>query len=86
VKGKYLKDKSWEKADHFLLENGCEVSISLSLYGEMINRIDFPDGTYWHCSDGRNDLLPEWAKPWLEKYLPQMDNMLLRPKFERIYP
>ena len=89
---------SWEKQSCFDLENGWQATVEYCYYGDMITRLDSPDGKYWHCSNGVGEKLPEhvysfnkviplpdFARPWIE----QLTNAhgvfanLVRPNFTK---
>lgn len=66
------------KSRGFILDNGAKVITEFSHYwGDMVTRIDLPDGTYWHCSNGLASL-PDFAKPWVEE---DKGHKLVRPRF-----
>ncbi len=84
VTGRYNAKQSWEKQSVYQLSNGARAIVEYSHYGEMIARLDDAQG-YWHCSSGIASL-PErfsFALAWLEPYLPQITDTLIRPRFER---
>ena len=83
MNGKYLPKESWEKQDKFLLDNGCKVTVEWSHYGEMVCRIDFPDGTYWHCSEGIP--APDWAEAWREVVVQSAGTAIIRPRFKKVW-
>lgn len=52
MKGKYNREKSWEKQWVWDLENGWEATEEYGCYGDFIKRLDSPDGKIWLCSNG----------------------------------
>lgn len=86
--GIYDQNQSGEKASIYELSNGVRATVVFSHYGEMISNLKDSKGNHWNCSNGINTL-PEafnFARDWLEKYLPQIEDKIMRPRFQRVYP
>jgi hypothetical protein len=82
--GKYNSEKSWTKQSVYDLDNGWTATVEDSHYGEHVTRLDSPDGTYWHCSNGIKDL-PEFAVEWLVGGDNFVIATLVRPSFKVSY-
>ncbi len=83
--GKYNSEKSWENQRVYNLDNGSEITTENSrFYGEMVTRIDLPNGEFWHSSDGLKGL-PSFAESWVEPISEGHWDKIVRPKFEIIY-
>lgn len=73
------------KSTDYQLDNGFQVTVEFSsIYGNHVTRFDFPDGSYWHCSNGLKGL-PEFARPWVRGGTGH-DSNLVNPEFEEVYP
>ncbi len=84
MKGIRKPKDDFKNYQHWVLDNGCEVSVLFSVYhGEFITWIGFPDGRQWQASDPeakyseKNVVLPEWAKSWVG------EDGSVRPCFDR---
>lgn len=80
--GIYNRERSWEKARGWDLDNGAFVLVSYSpVYGDMVSCIEF-GGEVWHCSDGL-DTVPDFAKDWIEVVVESAGTKLVRPRFDQ---
>lgn len=99
MKFQYNPRLSWEKIQVYDLENGWQASVSYNVhYGEMVNKLQNKDGSFWHCSNGLDTVpasvagfvyvaLPEFARPWIEELKNEhgVFARLVRPKFKDHY-
>lgn len=86
ISGKYDHRRSWEKQQVWKLDNGFRATVEHSThYGDMVVRLDFPDGGYWQCSGG-DACLPGFAFNWVEEIRNDRGVIakLVRPLFDRV--
>ncbi len=98
ITGKRNDFLSWEKQTVYDLSNGFQATVSYSHYGDMVSRLDSPDGYVWHCSNGLGKVpdlsnipelkyitLPAFAHAWIEelKNAHGVFDRIVRPGFLR---
>jgi hypothetical protein len=93
IVGIYIKEESWEKQWVYLLSNDYKVVIETNtFYGQFISKVIFPNGKYWHCSNGikpknytecgfYDESLPEFCVNWIDK---SNFHNLVKPRFPEI--
>ena len=83
--GVHDPERSWEKQNVWHLDNGWTAIVEYNqFYGELVSRLDGPQGQLWHCSDGMTGV-PDFAQPWIETLDMPAQLQLCRPNFEKTY-
>ena len=83
--GVFNREESWEKQSVFDLENGWKATVEYnSHYGQFISRLE-KDGICWHCSNGINEFLPDFAHDWLSTVHKLSNTKLVLVGFRRLW-
>lgn len=83
MKGKYLKEESWEKQSFYALDNGFIVVVEYSALTPMVSSVRKDGEIIFHCSDGM-DKAPEWIKSWEQPISKGHWQTIIVPMFEMI--
>ncbi len=71
MKGLYLKDRSWNKREFYLLDNDFIIGVECGYYGSHVVRVE-KNEMVWCACDGIKTLPSafEWVLEWLKPIAP----------------